>query len=315
MDINEDKIKGLIDLHLASIDNKWKNSNSDTVEIPCFFCNDTKNLSISLSKQIYHCWVCGAKGTLQSLFFKYSSKQGLVEFNKYAKAFAKNKIQSKTINDLFFTEEYTPQVLCLPENSIYIQDAEKLDVYDHMFDYLLRRNITRELMYKLNVRFNLTNNTICFPSYDAHGNLNLFIERTVSDKGKYKITGDKSRIIFNEYLLDWNRPVTISEGIFDIARISNSIPLLGSELPTDFYLFKQLIFHKTPTVIILDNEIQTKKKLFKMCDDILNHCSEYPLFVGEINTTDNDIGAMTIINPDNFTIYKYDFEYKIRNSI
>ena len=66
-------------------------------------------------------------------------------------------------------------------------------------------------------------------------------------------------IVFNELLIDWEREVTLVEGVFDaIVASENSIPLLGSTLREDSRLFRKIVKNDTPVLLGLDADAHKK---------------------------------------------------------
>ena len=53
-------------------------------------------------------------------------------------------------------------------------------------------------------------------------------------------------IIFNELYLDFDKEITIVEGIFDAMKAENAVPILGSTLSENSVLFKKIIKYDTP---------------------------------------------------------------------
>jgi DNA primase len=96
-------------------------------------------------------------------------------------------------------------------------------------------------------------NRIIIPSYDKDKNVNYFIARSYLSYSKMKYKNpeaQKETIIFNEYLIDWDKPVYIVEGAFDSIFIPNAIPMLGKFMSE--HLFDELYTKAKKVIIILD---------------------------------------------------------------
>ena len=95
-------------------------------------------------------------------------------------------------------------------------------------------------------------------------------------------------IIFNELLIDWEREVTLVEGVFDaIVAGENSIPLLGSTLREDSKLFMKIVNNDTPVLLVLDADAQ--KKAMRLVKALL----AYDIEVRMMDTSGyKDIGEM-----------------------
>ncbi|MCZ2224906.1 MAG: hypothetical protein LC122_14885 [Chitinophagales bacterium] len=63
---------------------------------------------------------------------------------------------------------------------------------------------------------------------------------------------EKDAIIFNEYLIDWNKPINLVEGPFDHIFVDNSIPMLGKKMSD--LLFDRLYNNANKITIILDGD-------------------------------------------------------------
>ena len=58
--------------------------------------------------------------------------------------------------------------------------------------------------------------------------------------------------------VDWNRELTLVEGIFDAIKAENAIPLLGSTLNENSHLFKKLAQINKPVFLALDADADFK---------------------------------------------------------
>ena len=131
-------------------------------------------------------------------------------------------------------------------------------IYKVPFNYLKQRNVTMEMMTKFNIGFcheGEYKNRIIIPSYDEEGTLNYFTARSWEKKPylKYKNPeAEKDIIIFNEFLIDWDKPISLVEGPFDSIFVDNSIPMLGKKLGER--LFTILYEKATKITIILDGD-------------------------------------------------------------
>jgi len=310
-----DEIKNLIDIYISPLSQKWKLSHSDNIEIGCPFCKDEKNLSISLSKQIYNCWNCHASGRLLFLFKKFSNLEGLEKYISITKQFS----HVSNFDNLFITkEEYKKQEIILPENCISISEIfankHKIDyiIYEPYIDYLInKRYLDKFLLYKFNIYIDIKNEKIIVPSYDKLGNLNLYFSRGINDKADYFIKGNKNEVIFNEYLINFNIPIILVEGFFDGVRLKNFCPLLGKDLSENSLLFRKIILNNTPILLILDNEKGTIKNKLEIADKIKKYNSKHVIYIGEIKDNSyKDIGSIKNLDIDSFAFYEYNDELK-----
>jgi len=311
---NKEELTNLINNYLFPVVKKV----SDNVETGCPFCNNPKNFSISLTKKVIHCWVCDSSMTLYKAFVKFSSPEGL---DLYIKLTGDD---GKKYNNIDYIRqkiefEFEKQVISLPEDCIHISEIEKKPLlYNDYINYLENRFVNRLLMYKYNVYISTAGtlkNRIIFPSFDKLGNINGYIARLITDRGKlpYIIGGKKEKMIFNEFMIDFKKPIFLVEGIFDSIRLRNSIPLLGTILTEDFDLFKKIIMLNVQSIFfILDNEAQTIKNIVANCDLLKRYNKGLNIYIGEIKDKKyEDIGDMDNICVENFEFYPYDDKYKI----
>ena len=153
------------------------------------------------------------------------------------------------------------------EDSFYckIKDIEKIRVknreelfkiiYNYGFESISSiLNITDEMIIKYNIGFCYQGefqNRIIIPSYDEDDEINYFIARSILSKPKMKYKNPEAQkeiIIWNEHLIDWDKPVYLVEGVFDSIFLPNSIPMLGKVLHERLY---KLIYEKAKKIIIL----------------------------------------------------------------
>ena len=104
---------------------------------------------------------------------------------------------------------------------------------------------------------------------------------------KYKNPPAEKDFIFNELYLDWNKDITIVEGVFDAIVAGNAIPLLGSTLRENSYIFQKIVDNCDKVYIALDADAKGKEfkisELFRL----------YGVDVYRINTSGfGDIGEM-----------------------
>jgi DNA primase len=135
-------------------------------------------------------------------------------------------------------------------------------------------------------------NRVIMPSFSIEGDLNYFTGRTYADVNPKYLNPNVHRedVIFNEININWNEPLTIVEGPFDLIKCnSNATCLLGSDLTTDYKLFLMLAKHKTPVILALDPD--AKDKVLKIADML----SEYDISVSimDIPAPYKDVGELT----------------------
>ena len=158
-------------------------------------------------------------------------------------------------------------------------------------------------------------NRIVIPSFDLEGKVNYFIARNYAGNwNKYLNPASKKDFIFNELYLDWNKDITIVEGAFDAIVAGNAIPLLGSTLREDSYIFQKIVAKCGKVFIALDSDAKAKE------DKIIKLLLSYGVDVYRIDTSGfGDIGEMdketfqarkktpTFVSLDNYLLEKLSF--------
>lgn len=211
------------------------------------------NLEVNYLKGVYNCWACaetnGTKGRLYSLFKKFAPENLMRDFLSLRLSFD-DKYQ-------FIFEPQKPKVI-LPQEFIALATTKRYELLKPAYNYLYKRGINDEIINKHNIGYCFTGkyaNRVVFPSYDVEGELNYYVTRLINDKKEFsKIKylnseGDKTAIIFNEKLINWDKTVFLVEGVFDHVILPNSIPLLGKKMYDK--IFSELYFKSTKQIVII----------------------------------------------------------------
>lgn len=219
--------------------------NHQQVSWNCPECDEDRNkgnLEVSIEKHIYHCWSCNISGPLGKLFDKYG-----------------NAKQKKTYK-IFRPEEVKPIVekknkIKLPESfTLFKNSSPAYPIRKQAYNYLKTRGVTDELIEKFEIGFcdnGNFNGRVVIPSYNKNGELNYFIARSWNPRSKNKYMNpkvEKDKIIFNENRIDWEKEITLVEGVFDSIFVPNSIPLLGKHISE---LLLKTIYNKAKSNIII----------------------------------------------------------------
>jgi hypothetical protein len=210
------------------------------------------NLEVNYKYGVYKCWVCaethGTHGSIYKLIKKYGNPRHL-----------KNYVLLKPEDDESNLTRTYKQVR-LPREFVAFKDASmgmKLTpAFKEAYNYIKRRNITDEMCERYNIGFCLTGQyqqRIIIPSYDENEYLNYFVARSYLSRTKRKYMNPEAQkeiLIFNEHLIDWDKPVYIVEGAFDSIFIPNAIPMLGKFMSD--HLFDKLYKNAKKIIIVLD---------------------------------------------------------------
>jgi hypothetical protein len=245
-------------------DYKFHNENTGQISFSCPVCSyeikgldnlDGKgNLEVNYKEGVYKCWACSethdTHGRLHYLVKKYGSPK---LFKKFCLLIPDEvgelkKAQYKRVR--------------LPQEYISFKDAsaglKMTPMFKVPYNYLKQRNVTDEMIEKFKIGFcyeGKYKNRIIIPSYDKDEILNYFVARSHETKPYKKYDNPKAEkqiIIFNEYLINWDLPVSLVEGPFDHIFVPNSIPMLGKKISD--LLFDTLYEKAKKITIILDGD-------------------------------------------------------------
>ncbi len=224
--------------------------------------DDKYNLEVNYKLGVHRCWVCSethdTHGSIDKLIKRFGNK-------KHIKQYLLLKPEDN--------EEYvrTYKKVILPKDFISfnnISNGLKLThYYKQAFNYIRKRNITDDMIKKFNIGFCYQGeyaNRIIIPSYNKDGEINYFTGRSYESKPflKYKNPeAQKETIIFNEKLIDWNKPIYLVEGPFDSIFVDNSIPMLGKVLSENLF---SVLYEKAKEIkIVLDPDAwNNEQKMF-----------------------------------------------------
>ena len=215
-------------------------------------------LSVNFKKNKYHCWVCGKYGK--------SVPKLLRAFGHHEESSELSEIYSEFVEGDFidlFQEEIT-KPLKLPEGYQFILNRPEHPDFKTAIMYLEGRGISEEHIYRYKIGFcthGKFKGRIIFPSFDAKGNLNYYVARLPFDcKWPYKDC-DRNKIsaVFNEYLIDWEDPLVLVEGIVDSKNIENCAVMLGSELYKNNLLFTRIVENKPKVLTAFDDDAYEKE--------------------------------------------------------
>ena len=225
----------------------------------CPFCNHhKKKLEVNLENNVYNCWICDKSGSLYNLFKKNSLDTSNV---KNFKTISEDSLV-KALDALSGDKKsvYINKCVQIPDTYRPLSRLDKSLNFKKAYKYLFQRNLSVYDVIKYNIHFDTENYNILIPSYDNNGNLNYTFIRSMTSSFKVNSEVSKKDITFNELFIDWSEPIILTEGVFDaITAGNNSIPLLGSALNDDYYLFKQLTKYKPDIFLALDFDAREKQ--------------------------------------------------------
>lgn len=235
----------------------------------CPSCQHRKRkLSINLIKNKFKCWVCD-----------YSGKEIYRLVRRFANREHKNKwrqISEIDINDfenIFKEQEQeAKETASLPEEFISLANKNLPLNSMQARKYLKNRGISKEDIVRWKIGYCPSGHygkRIIIPSFSDSGRLNYFIARSYDNSWRKYLNPSVSKdIIFNELYIDWQSDIILVEGAFDaIVAGENSLPLLGSTLRENSFLFQKLVENESKVFIALDPDAE--KKSLKLISDLL----------------------------------------------
>lgn len=224
---------------------------------PSSVCKNDKNkfnLNFNSSKIIFHCFKCGYHGALHALVQHYGTQEDINRVNLlYPKS--AHKIYKKPLFE-DFDEHFTCE---LPKEYLPLNKKSNSSLYKKAIDYLKSRGITDDIIKKYELGYTESGDRkfrIVCPSRNSKGEINYYDARSFFPKSKRPYmkpdSPEKLSIIFNEYNINFDLPVYLVEGVFDMFPMPNCIPLLGKDLSP--FLISKLIKHNTKVILCLDED-------------------------------------------------------------
>ncbi len=252
-----------------------------------FYCpkcqHHKRKLSVNVEKNVFKCWICDYNGRdIYRLVRSYGDASDIAEWKKL----------SNVIDFAEHEKEKEPEIqVRLPKEFVTLTGKESSPLSRAARKYLQSRGVTMDQIVWWKMGYcpdGQYANRIIIPSFNLEGDLNYFISRAYDDNWmKYLNPSSNKDFIFNELYLDWNKDITIVEGVFDAIVVGNAIPLLGSTLREDSYIFQKIVDKCDKVYIALDED--AKKKESK----IGRILTSYGVDVYRVDTSDfGDVGEM-----------------------
>ena len=242
-----------------------------------------KKLSVNLSKNVFKCWICDYNGrNIGSLVNKYGKPEDRSSWRSECGVVDMSEEESGTDKGII--------EVSLPEEFVSLTGQPDF-VSKSARSYLASRGVSKEDILWWKMGFCCTGpfaNRIIVPSFDLSGDINYFIARNYENNFfKYKNPEAEKDFVFNELYLDWNQDVVLVEGVFDAVIARNAIPLLGSTLREDSYIFQKILQNCSKIFIALDADVKKKE------DKIVRMFLTYGINVFRIDTNGfEDVGSM-----------------------
>jgi len=268
----ENILSGLLDTVLRGGEKSTKTNRK--YFCPFTDCNSSRNGNKRLEVDIvtdsegqnkWHCWACNASGKkVRSLLRRMGASREVVDkLDKLIVRTDLNEADYKVFDGL------------LPAEYVFLPEAKSSDILaKHARVYLKRRGITSEDIVKYQIGYcddGPYAERIIIPSYDCNGKMNFFVGRSFDETTwlKYKYPQVSRDIVFNEMNINWDAPIVLCEGVFDMFSIKrNAIPLLGKSITQN--LMKKLINSKVKKLYIALDPDAIKMAL-KHCETFITY--------------------------------------------
>lgn len=264
----------------------------DEYYFTCPICKheNKKKLAINIVKNSFHCWVCDIRGkNVRRLLKTRLSYSQLYEWDKMNNVVDITQIDS----DLFeIKNQNVKEIIDLPKQFTSLANRNLPVTTKFATKYLFDRGLTKQdiIMWKIGVCCSGEyEGRIIVPSFDLNGNCDYFVARSYGKQfPRYMNPNISKDIVFNELFIDWNKDIVLVEGVFDVMKAENAIPLLGSTLSEKTTLFNKIVQYDPTIYIALDPDAEEKS------NDIINKLSHYDIQIYKVDISGyEDVGAMT----------------------
>lgn len=206
----------------------------------CRYDVDKFNLEYNAKKKMFKCWKCEPKyaGYVYSLVGDYGTNddmnrlKALLPPNEAARLKDQKKNKTKVNHHLITCK--------LPKGYKPLGKHRNTNLYKLAWEYLVyERKVSPSFIDKYEIGYTETGPRrfrIIIPSKNSLGRFNYYEARSYMKNPEIPYIKPSSKevakndIIFNEYFINWDLPIFLVEGVFDMFRLPNAIPILGKEI-------------------------------------------------------------------------------------
>lgn len=221
----------------------------------CKHDKDKFNLNFSPEINIFRCWKCNYKGFVHRIFEDYGTEEDVIRIREVVQVKGKPKYEK-------VKKQFDENITCeLPEGYRPLTKKWNSKYYYKALEYLRERHVDDEMIRKFQIGYTESGPRkfrIIIPSFNKNGEINYYEARSYFPWVKpayHKPDAEevaKTSIIFNLSNIDFNLPVYLVEGPFDMLPLYNVIPMLGKEISD--ILLEKLVKHKTKVIMCLDED-------------------------------------------------------------
>jgi len=224
----------------------------------CKHDKDKFNLNFSPKINIFRCWKCNYKGFVYRIFEDYGTETDVVRIRELIPPVKGKNYKNKETKKQHFDENLTCE---LPEGYRPLTRKWNSKYYYKAMEYLQKRRVDGDMIKKFQIGYTEDGPRkfrIIIPSFNKNGEINYYEARSYLPWVKpayHKPDAEevpKSSIIFNALNINFDLPVYMVEGPFDMLPLYNVVALLGKEMPD--ILLAKLVKHKTKVILCLDDD-------------------------------------------------------------
>ena len=278
------------------------------ISVRCPYCGKPgkSKMCIIIDTDVYHCWVCEAKGRgLGKLISKVDQSKVEEYFARYASV-SKRKPEEATEPDIKIE---------LPDDFSMIMTGDRSDpAWKSVTKYALSRGFNKKTLWAFKAGYSSSfewKRRLIIPSFDRDGKLNYVTGRSIDPDNKFRyknLSAPRKSLVFNEIDVDWSKPLLIAEGPLDLVKVKmNKTCLLGSTLNPDSLLFQRIVENQTPVILILDED--AKKKALRIAETLANYSISVRL---NFPPGDSDLNDMDENRVEHFIASAQQYDYRLK---
>jgi hypothetical protein len=221
---------------------------------------DKYNLEYNAKKKMFKCWKCEPKyaGYVYRLVGDYGSSSDLSRLKVLLPPDRVKKLKDQHSKKPKIDHNL---ITCkLPDGYMPLGKKKNTNLYKLAWDYLVNtRKVSPSMIDKYEIGYTETGPRrfrIIIPSKNSLGRFNYYEARSYMKNPDIPYIKPSSKevakndIIFNEYFINWDLPIFLIEGVFDMFRLPNAIPILGKEISN--LLTNELLKHNSTVIVCFD---------------------------------------------------------------